>query len=42
MAKNKKEIKVRLILTEGWEERFAKATYDFYMRVHKKGGQAIE
>lgn len=42
MAKNKQEIKVRLILTDGWEERFSKASYSLYLRVERKEGQVIE
>jgi hypothetical protein len=31
--KKKREIKVRVEFTEGWEERFARASYDLYLRL---------
>lgn len=31
--KEKKEIKVRVTFSEGWEERFAKAAYELYLSV---------
>lgn len=34
--KKEQEIKVVVKLTEGWEERFAKAAYDLYLRVEPK------
>jgi hypothetical protein len=33
MSNSKKDIKVTLNLTEGWEERVAKAAYNLYLRI---------
>lgn len=33
-----REIEVVITYTEGWEERFAKAAYNLYLRMEAKGG----
>ncbi len=36
--KPKKEIKVVITYTEGWEERLAQAAYNLYLRIEAQGG----
>lgn len=42
MSKAKKEIEVVLHLTEGWEERVAKAAYDLYMFLESEEKEKME
>lgn len=34
-----KEIRIKVELTDGWEDRVAKAAYSLYLRIEKGGGK---
>lgn len=42
MGKIKKEIKVELKLTDGWEERVAKAAYNLYLYLGSEEKEKLE
>ena len=42
MSKAKKEINVELKLTDGWEERVAKAAYNLYLYLESEEKEKLE
>jgi len=34
--KKERKIEIKVTFTEGWEERFAKAAYDLYLRIETR------
>lgn len=40
--KKKSEIKLTVIYTPGWEQRFAKACYELYKRIEAKKAKEVK